>query len=77
MIFETKNISKKFGDTVICQDFSLRVLKGDTIGIVGGNGTGKSTLLKLLLKQIDPDSGQIRKAKHLEIAYFDQIPRTT
>ncbi|MDG1153376.1 MAG: ABC-F family ATP-binding cassette domain-containing protein [Alphaproteobacteria bacterium] len=72
MIFETKNISKKFGDTVICQDFSLRVLKGDTIGIVGGNGTGKSTLLKLLLKQINPDSGQIRKAKHLEIAYFDQ-----
>ncbi|MGB1360831.1 MAG: ABC-F family ATP-binding cassette domain-containing protein [Alphaproteobacteria bacterium] len=72
MVFETKNISKAFGDTVICKDFSFRILKGDTIGIVGGNGTGKSTLLKLLLKQAEADSGQIRKAKHLEIAYFDQ-----
>ena len=72
MVFETKNVSKRFDDTVICEDFTFRILKGDTIGIVGGNGTGKSTLLKLLLKQTEPDSGQIRKAKHLDIAYFDQ-----
>lgn len=72
LVFEAKNISKAFKDTVICQDFSLKILRGDTIGIVGGNGTGKSTLLKMLLKQESPDGGNVRMAKHLNIAYFDQ-----
>ncbi len=72
LIFETKQISKKFDDIPICNDFSFRVLRGDTIGIIGGNGTGKSTLLKIFLKKIAVDSGSVRKAKHLKIAYFDQ-----
>ena len=72
LVFETKHASKAFDNTVICNDFCFRILRGDTIGIIGGNGTGKSTLLKLLLKQTPVDSGSIRRAKHLNIAYFDQ-----
>lgn len=72
LVFEAKQVSKKFGDTVICNDFSFKILRGDTIGIVGGNGTGKSTLLKILLKQQPVDTGSVRRAKHLNIAYFDQ-----
>lgn len=72
MVVEAKHISKSFGSREIVKDFSLRMLKGNRIGIVGPNGAGKTTLIKLLTKHLEPDSGFIRIGKNLEMAYFDQ-----
>ena len=72
MIIEAKHLSKAFGERVIVDDFSIRVLRGNKIGIVGPNGVGKSTLIKLLTKRLEPDSGTVRLAKNLQEAYFDQ-----
>lgn len=72
MITEAKKISKSFGERTLIQDFSIRILRGNKIGIVGPNGAGKTTLIKLLTKRLDPDSGTVRIAKNLEEAYFDQ-----
>lgn len=72
MIAEAKHISKSFGERAIVTDFSVRILRGNKIGIVGPNGAGKTTLIKLLTKRIEPDSGNVRIAKNLEEAYFDQ-----
>lgn len=72
LIFEAKNISKSFEDKVIIKDFSCRILRGDRIGIIGPNGSGKSTLIKLLIGTLTQDQGNIRRAKNLEIAVFDQ-----
>ena len=72
MISEAKHISKSYGERVLVKDFSVRVLRGNKIGIVGPNGAGKSTLIKLLTKRLEPDSGSVRIAKNLQEAYFDQ-----
>ncbi|MBR1600310.1 MAG: ABC-F family ATP-binding cassette domain-containing protein [Alphaproteobacteria bacterium] len=72
MVIEAKHIYKSFGDKQIVKDFSLRVIKGNKLGIVGPNGSGKTTLIKLLTKRLEPDSGFIRIGKNLEEAYFDQ-----
>ena len=72
LVIEAKHISKSFGDREIVKDFSLRVLKGNRIGVVGPNGSGKTTLIKLLTKHLEPDSGFVRIGKNLEMAYFDQ-----
>lgn len=72
MISEAKHISKSFGERCLVKDFSVRILRGNKIGIVGPNGAGKSTLIKLLTKRLEPDSGFVRIAKNLEEGYFDQ-----
>ncbi len=72
MISEAKHISKSFGERCLIKDFSVRILRGNKIGIVGPNGAGKSTLIKLLTKRLEPDSGFVRIAKNLEEGYFDQ-----
>ncbi len=72
MVIEAKHISKSFAERPIVKDFSLRVMKGNRIGIVGANGSGKTTLIKLLTKHLEPDSGHVRIGKNLEMAYFDQ-----
>lgn len=72
MIVEAKHITKAFGQRNIVDDFSIRILRGNKIGIVGPNGAGKSTLIKLLTKRLEPDSGTVRLAKNLQEAYFDQ-----
>lgn len=72
MIVEAKHLSKSYGDKIIIRDFSIRILRGNKIGIVGPNGTGKTTLIKLMTKRLAPDSGHIRIAKNLQEAYFDQ-----
>ena len=72
LVIEAKHISKSFGEREIVKDFSLRVLKGNRIGIVGPNGSGKTTLIKLLTQHLNPDSGFVRMGKNLEMAYFDQ-----
>ncbi|MBP1532146.1 MAG: ATP-binding cassette domain-containing protein, partial [Alphaproteobacteria bacterium] len=72
LVIEAKHIYKSFGDRTIVKDFSLRVIKGNKLGIVGPNGSGKTTLIKLLTKRLEPDSGFVRIGKNLEEAYFDQ-----
>lgn len=72
LVIEAKHINKSYGGRELIKDFSIKVLKGNKIGIVGPNGAGKTTLVKLLTKRIEPDSGFVRIGKNLEEAYFDQ-----
>ncbi len=72
LVIEAKGISKAFDDKVIAKDFSIRVMRGDKIGLIGPNGAGKTTLLKMLTGQLQPDSGDIRIGTNLTAAYFDQ-----
>lgn len=72
MIVEAKQVCKSFGARLLVKDFSVRILRGNKIGIVGPNGAGKTTLIKLLTKRLEPDSGVIRIANNLQEAYFDQ-----
>ncbi len=66
-------ISKAYGDKTLIDNFSTRIWRGDKVGIIGPNGVGKTTLVKLLLKQLEPDSGSVKHGTNLEIAYFDQL----
>jgi ATP-binding cassette subfamily F protein uup len=72
MVLEAEHIHKAFGDRVIVDDFSTRVIRGDRIGIVGANGAGKTTLIKLLTGELAPDSGKVRLGSNLEVATLDQ-----
>ena len=72
ILIDAKSISLSFGDRVMLKDFSLRVRKGDRIGIIGPNGAGKSTLIKLLLGQVAPDSGSINRSVALAPTIIDQ-----
>lgn len=76
VIVEFKQVSKAFGEgrakVVILDDFNLRITRGDRIGIIGKNGSGKSTFIKLLTGELEPDSGFVKRGKTIEIAYFDQ-----
>ena len=71
-VISAEHVTKQFGDRTVINDFSLRIQRGDRIGIVGGNGAGKTTLLKLLTGQMDADSGTIRQAKSLDRIFIDQ-----
>ena len=73
LVFEVKKISYKIANLELVKDFSMLVLKGEKIGIIGGNGSGKSTFIKLLLDELKPDSGSIRRSKTIKLAYFDQM----
>lgn len=71
-VIEAKGISKSYGESQIVRDLSLTVMRGDRVAFVGPNGVGKTTVLKLLLGQEDPDSGSVKHGTNLEIAVFDQ-----
>ena len=71
-VFELNNINYAWQDKPQVSDFSALVMRGDRIGLVGPNGVGKSTLLKILLDQLKPQSGTMRTGTKLEVAYFDQ-----
>ena len=75
-VLEAFGLSKSFGDLVIAKDLSLRILKGDRIGVVGPNGVGKTTLLKLLLGELQPDTGSVKTAQNLTVTYLDQTRET-
>ena len=73
LVVDAKNLNKKFADKCIINDFSIQIKRGDRIGIVGPNGIGKTTLLKILLNEIQPDSGEVKLGSNLIIAKFDQL----
>jgi ABC transport system ATP-binding/permease protein len=73
LVAELEGVTKRYGDKRVVEDFSTRIMRGDKIGLIGANGTGKSTLLKLILGEIEPDAGKIRRGTKLEVAYFDQF----
>ena len=63
------------GDKLIVSGFNSTILRGDKIGLVGPNGVGKTTLLKLILGELEPDAGRVRRGTQLQVAYFDQNAR--
>jgi ATP-binding cassette subfamily F protein uup len=72
MVFELDHVSKQYDDKPVVRDLSLRIQRGDRIGLIGPNGSGKTTLLRLLVGELLPDEGQLRRGARLEVAYFDQ-----
>ncbi len=72
VVFEAEGISKSFGSRVVIRDFSTRVMRGDRIGLVGPNGVGKTTLLRMLVGELAPDAGTIERGTNVDVAYFDQ-----
>lgn len=72
LIVEAQNIAKAFGDNVIVEDFSTRILRRDCVGLVGPNGAGKTTLLKMLTGQLEPDAGTVKLGASLEMVTLDQ-----
>jgi len=73
LVVEAENISHSFEDKNIINNFSLRVMRGDRIGLIGPNGVGKSTLLNILLGKLQAQQGNLKLGSRLEIAYFDQM----
>ncbi|MGE0858857.1 MAG: ATP-binding cassette domain-containing protein [Gammaproteobacteria bacterium] len=72
-VVEARHISYAYGDTPVIKDLTVKIMRGERIGLIGNNGVGKSTLLRLLLGQLEPDSGSIKFGENLEIGYFDQL----
>ena len=72
IVFEMEDVSYEIAGKILLKDFSTTILRGDKIALVGPNGCGKTTFIKLLLGEIQPTSGKIRCGTKLEIAYFDQ-----
>ncbi|MCC7125766.1 MAG: ATP-binding cassette domain-containing protein [Acidobacteria bacterium] len=71
-VFEARHITKSYGDKVVVRDFSTRIVRGDRIGLIGPNGAGKTTLLRLLLGDLEPDSGEVERGTNVQVAYYDQ-----
>lgn len=73
IVVEAEHLHHAFGDRLILDDFSITIQRGDKIGFIGPNGVGKTTLLKMLLGQLAPDSGNVKVGTRIELAYFDQL----
>lgn len=72
IVFELDNVSYQIADKLLVNDFTVQVLRGDKIALIGPNGIGKTTLLKLMLGNLQPTSGSVHCGTKLEVAYFDQ-----
>jgi ATP-binding cassette subfamily F protein uup len=72
LVFEAIHVTQTFGASPVIADFSARIMRGDRIGIIGPNGCGKTTLIKLLVGDLEPTTGEIRRGTNLASAYFDQ-----
>jgi ATP-binding cassette subfamily F protein uup len=73
LVAELEHVSKGYDGRTLINDFTTRILRGDKIGLIGPNGIGKTTLLKMILGELEPDSGTLRQGTKLQIAYFDQF----
>ncbi len=76
IVLETKGLTKSFGSRQIVSGLDFTLMRGDKLGLLGKNGTGKSTLIKLFLGELAPDSGTVRQGTNLSIAYYDQLRDT-
>jgi ATP-binding cassette subfamily F protein uup len=72
LVFEAKAVTKHFGDRAIISSLSMRIMRGDRVGVIGPNGAGKTTLLDVMLGKLAPDSGEVRRSPTLKVAYIDQ-----
>jgi ATP-binding cassette subfamily F protein uup len=72
LVFEVKHVSKSYASDPVIRDFSIRIIRGDRIGLIGPNGVGKTTFLRLLLGELQPDEGEVRHGANVQIAYYDQ-----
>jgi ABC transport system ATP-binding/permease protein len=73
LVAELTRVTKGFGGRTLVRDLTMRVMRGDRLGLIGPNGAGKTTLLKLILGELTPDSGTVRLGTKLQVAYFDQM----
>lgn len=73
LVTEVEDLQYAFGDQVIVRGLSTAIMRGDKVGVLGPNGVGKTTLLRLMLGQLTPDAGSVRLGTKLEIAHFDQL----
>jgi ABC transport system ATP-binding/permease protein len=73
LVAELEDVSKQFGARPLIAELSLRIMRGDHIGLIGPNGAGKSTLMQIILGNLAPDAGKVRRGTRLTIAYFDQL----
>ncbi len=75
MVFEAQHVNYSIAGKPVIQDFSYLLTKGEKVGVIGPNGCGKTTLIRILLNELMPDSGEIRRGTSLDVAYFDQLRR--
>ena len=73
LVIEARAVSFSYGPAPIVRGFSTVIMRGDKVGIIGPNGVGKTTLLKILLKTAQPEKGSVRHGTNLEVVYFDQL----
>lgn len=73
LVAELDSVSFAYGERTIVRAFSTSLMRGDKVGIIGPNGAGKTTLLRILLGQLQPQSGSLRLGTNLQVAYFDQL----
>jgi ABC transport system ATP-binding/permease protein len=73
IVAELKDVSMRFGERLLIDRFSATLLRGDKVGLIGPNGCGKTTLLKLILGELQPTTGSVRRGSNLQVAYFDQM----
>lgn len=76
LVADLKNVSFAYPEQSIVDGFSTSIMRGDKVGLIGPNGVGKTTLLKLILGEIEPDSGQVKLGTNIQVAYFDQLRDT-
>ena len=73
LVIRAKGVGFSYNSEPLVDDFSFILMRGDKVGIIGPNGAGKTALLNILLKNISPDTGEVRHGTHIEVAYFDQL----
>lgn len=73
LVAELIDVAKQFGERPIVKNLSMRIQRGDRLGLIGANGAGKSTLIKLFLGKLEPDAGSVRLGTNVQVAYFDQM----